>query len=119
MPEPQNPHYTVEKVETVAATPDLRAKRFTLAPGQQIPWHFHTEITDWFFCLSGRLQVETRAPRNAWAMAPGGSCEVPPRTAHRVSNAGAEACEFLILQGVGNYDYVPIAGGADRESASR
>jgi quercetin dioxygenase-like cupin family protein len=108
MSEAQNPHYTVEKVETVAATPELRAKRFTLAVGQEIPWHYHNAITDWFYCLEGTLRVETRAPRGERLMTAGGNCHVPARTAHRVSNAGGTRCEFLILQGVGTYDYVPV-----------
>jgi quercetin dioxygenase-like cupin family protein len=111
MAESRNPHYTVEKVETIAETPELRAKRFTLAAGQEIPWHFHNRITDWFYCLRGRLRVETRAPRQEWLMESGGSCSVTARTAHRVSNAGAEPCEFLILQGVGTYDYIPVGAG--------
>jgi quercetin dioxygenase-like cupin family protein len=108
MTDAANPHYTVEKVETVAASPTLRAKRFTFAVGQEIPWHYHNEITDWFYCLEGTLRVETRAPREDYLMGPGGSCEVPPKTAHRVTNAGDGPCQYLILQGVGTYDYVPV-----------
>jgi quercetin dioxygenase-like cupin family protein len=108
MTETPNPHYTVEKVETVAASPTLRAKRFTLAVGQEIPWHYHNEITDWFFCLDGKLRVETRAPRQEHLLPVGGSCSIPAKTAHRVSNAGDGRCQFLILQGVGTYDYVPV-----------
>jgi quercetin dioxygenase-like cupin family protein len=109
---PSSPRpYTVESVETVAETAELTAKRFVLAPGQEIPWHFHLTITDWFYCLEGTLKVETRAPRGTHVMSPGGSCAVPPRTAHRVSNAGEVRCCYLILQGVGAYDYIPVGGG--------
>ena len=55
-------NYVVKGVETVVAGRDIQARIFTLAPGEIIPWHSHSEITDYFFVLSGRLIVETRAP---------------------------------------------------------
>jgi quercetin dioxygenase-like cupin family protein len=55
-------NYTVKNVETVAAGKDVRARLFTLAPGEVIPWHSHSEIADHFFVLDGELTVETRAP---------------------------------------------------------
>ena len=33
----------------------------TLAPGQFVPWHYHSEITGTFFCLDGPMVIETRA----------------------------------------------------------
>ena len=104
--------YVVEKVERIAETAELRVSRFTLAPGQEIPWHFHNNITDRFYCLEGKLRVETRAPRQEFLMEAGGDCAVEPRIAHRVSNAGSAICRFLILQGIGAYDYVPVGGAA-------
>jgi quercetin dioxygenase-like cupin family protein len=102
------PAYSVDAIETVAATADMQARRFTLAEGKDIPWHYHSTVTDWYFCLEGTLQVETRAPRNKFVMSPGGTCEVPPKTAHHVANGGAGPCRFLLLQGVGAYDFVPV-----------
>ncbi len=32
----------------------------TLAPDQTIPWHYHSEITDHYFVLTGALTIETR-----------------------------------------------------------
>jgi cupin domain len=54
--------YTVKNVETVVAGKDVQARLFTLAPGEVIPWHSHSEIVDHFFVLDGELTVETRAP---------------------------------------------------------
>ncbi len=42
-------NYTVKNVETVAAGTDVRVRLFTLAPGEVIPWHSHSEIADHFF----------------------------------------------------------------------
>jgi hypothetical protein len=39
----------------------------------------------------------------------------PPRRPHLVTNAGDASAVFLILQGIGEYDFVPLnfAGGLD------
>jgi len=85
---------------------DMRASILTLAAGESVPWHYHTEITDAFVCLSGTLVVETRAPRAQQVLAPGERCAVPPLTAHYVHGLDMAACQFLILQGVGEYDNI-------------
>ena len=102
--------YTVKNIEAVAEGSDLRARLYTLAPGEVIPWHYHSAVTDWYFCLAGRLRVETRAPRADERLDPGASYKIPAKTAHRISNGGdAEDCRFLLLQGVGVYDFNKIA----------
>jgi quercetin dioxygenase-like cupin family protein len=102
--------YTVKNIEAVAEGSDVRARLYTLAPGEVIPWHYHTAVTDWYFCLAGRLRIETRAPRADERLGLGGSYKIPPETAHRISNGGdGEDCRFLLLQGVGAYDFNKIA----------
>ena len=58
----QSAGYTVKSVEPVAVGSDVQARIFTLAPGEAIPWHFHSAVTDWYFVLEGALSIETRAP---------------------------------------------------------
>jgi quercetin dioxygenase-like cupin family protein len=102
--------YTVKNLETIAEGSDVRARLYTLAPGDVIPWHYHTAVTDWYFCLSGKLRVETRAPRADQLVAVGGGYKIAPKTAHRISNGGdGDDCRFLLLQGVGVYDFNRIA----------
>ncbi|MCZ6663684.1 MAG: cupin domain-containing protein, partial [Gammaproteobacteria bacterium] len=78
------------------------------APGQYIPWHYHSAIVDQFFCLEGDLNVETRAPKDVHTLAPGGEYAVPARVAHRVKNDGSSRCRFVLVQGVGAYDYCAL-----------
>ena len=100
------PSYAVKNIETVANGSDLRARLYTLAPGDMIPWHFHSQITDWYFCLGGCLRIEMRASPAAELLAAGETYSIPPGTAHRISNGGAvDDCRFLLLQGVGIYDF--------------
>lgn len=102
--------YPVEKREMIAETPDLRMVILTLGPGQEVPWHWHTNITDTFFCLEGPMVIETRAPRERFELVPGGTCAVPAKRAHRVTPKEGGRCRFAILQGVGTYDFNPVGG---------
>ena len=96
--------------ELVAEGADLRVQVLTLAAGQCVPWHYHTEISDSFVCLEGPMVVETRAPRHIYRLLPGERCAVPPKTAHYVHGEADGACKFLIVQGVGVYDFVAVGG---------
>jgi mannose-6-phosphate isomerase-like protein (cupin superfamily) len=43
-------------------------------------------------------------------LAPGETYTVRPGRAHLVTNAGEASATFLVLQGIGEYDYVPLTG---------
>lgn len=102
--------YTVEKREMVAETPDLRMVVLTLAPGQEVPWHWHSNVSDHIICLEGPMVVETRAPRERTELMPGERYTVPARRAHHVSGKNGGRCKFAILQGIGTYDFNPVGG---------
>jgi quercetin dioxygenase-like cupin family protein len=102
--------YTIAGHELVAEGADLRVQVLTLAAGQCVPWHYHTEISDSFVCLEGPMVVETRAPRRVYRLVPGERCAVPPKTAHCVHGEADGPCKFLIVQGVGVYDFVAVGG---------
>ena len=97
----------IRDLEIIAETPELRVVRIGLEPGETIPWHSHTQISDRFFCTEGEMTVETRAPRQTHRLTPGSDCMVPARTAHVVTNVGAAPCRFVLVQGIGAYDRVP------------
>ena len=73
-----------------------------------MPWHRHTRITDTFFCLEGPMVVETRDPLATHELAMGQELRVPPGCAHHVHGLEGARCKFVIVQGVGAYDYVPV-----------
>ena len=99
--------YELERREVIARTDTLRVSILTLAAGQEVPWHFHSEVADTFVCLDGALAVETRDPETHCVLGVGESCAVPPGTAHRVTGRNGGRVRFLIVQGVGTYDYCP------------
>jgi quercetin dioxygenase-like cupin family protein len=102
--------YTIAGCELVAEGADLRVQVLSLAAGQRVPRHYHSEISDSFVCLEGPMVVETRAPRHVYQLLPGARCAVPPKTAHYVHGEADSPCKFLIVQGAGVYDFEPVGG---------
>jgi quercetin dioxygenase-like cupin family protein len=80
--------YTIANRELVAEGADLRVQVLSLAAGQCVPWHYHSEISDSFVSLAGPMVVETRAPRHVYRLVPGERCAIPPKTAHYVHGEG-------------------------------
>lgn len=106
----QGAGYTVKSVEPVAIGSDVQTRVFTLAPGEEIPWHFHSAVTDWYFVLEGALSIETRAPADRQLLAVGASYRIAPKTAHLIANRSASDTRFLLVQGVGAYDFLRVGG---------
>jgi quercetin dioxygenase-like cupin family protein len=97
--------YKVKNVETVVKGTDVQVRVFTLAPGETIPWHFHRDSTDHYFVLEGLLSISTRGPASTIELSIGQSDKVTPGTTHLIANGGEEDCRFLLVQGVGAYDW--------------
>jgi len=100
--------YEAAGYEVLEETPELRMIVVTLDAGQEVPWHWHSNVSDRFFCMRGPMVVETRAPREVFELNPGDSCLVPPRRAHRTTGKNGGPCKFAVLQGVGVYDFNPV-----------
>ena len=91
----------------------LRHDRFRIAelqigPTQKVPWHYHSKIQDTFYVLEGKLRIFLQSPKEEVRLAPGETYTVKPKRAHLVTNAGESSATFLVLQGVGEYDFVPL-----------
>ena len=105
------PPYSIAKREVIAETDNLRVVLMTLAPGEATPWHHHSEITDTTFALTGAVRVEIRLETGPERLErrelfPGAPCCIKPGTVHRVVNAGGDPCSFLLVQGLGKYDFL-------------
>ncbi len=103
-------NYEIADRELVAEVTDLRVQVLSLAAEQSVPWHYHSEVTDSFVCLEGRTKVVTRAPRKTYLLMPGERCAVAPNTAHRVHGENDGPCKFMVIQGIGRYDFLPVGG---------
>ena len=98
----------VERRARHAERPGFRISELQISPTQFVPWHFHTRITDTFYVIEGRVKLLLRDPAEEILLAAGETYAVRERRPHRVENAGSTSATFLVLQGVGEYDYVPL-----------
>jgi quercetin dioxygenase-like cupin family protein len=96
------------RARIVAQTPGLRVVEYVLQSGDALPWHHHTEVTDRFYCLEGLIDVELRTPAQQMLLHPGETCVVSPGIVHRSGNAAAGVSRYLLVQGVGRYDFVTV-----------
>jgi quercetin dioxygenase-like cupin family protein len=106
MSKTQTQPYGVKKISVIAKGADVLVREYILGPGESIPWHHHTQVTDHYYGLEGKVLIETRAPLARRELSPGESTAVTPPTAHHTSNPYADPCRFLLIQGVGKYDFV-------------
>jgi len=102
--------YKVRRVHVVAKGTDVLVREYTLDPGETIPWHRHTEVSDYYYGLEGTVVVETRVPPARHEVTVGQSASVVPPTVHQVSNQSRQRCRFLLIQGVGKHDFVKEGG---------
>src|SRR5207245_10280989 len=54
--------YQVRSVTVVAKGADVIVREYVLDPGEFIPWHHHTEMSDRFYGLERTIVVETIEP---------------------------------------------------------
>ncbi len=106
--QPREGNYPAEERFTLAEAPGLRVRQLSLAAGQCVPWHYHSDITDTFFCMKGPMCVKTRDPDDVFILEPGETVAIPPRRRHFVAGVEQQSCQFITIQGVGSYDYVPV-----------
>jgi quercetin dioxygenase-like cupin family protein len=100
--------YELERRQVHAQRPGFRINELQISPTQKVPWHFHTRTQDTFYVLEGRLRLFLREPKEEVRLAPGETYTVRPGRPHLVTNGGDSSATFLVLQGIGEYDYVPL-----------
>ncbi len=98
--------YKVRRIHVVAKGDDVLVREYTLDPGEAIPRHRPSEVSDYYYGLEGVVLIETRDPAARHEVGVGQSATVTSPTNHRVSNPGTRPCRFLLVQGVGKYDFV-------------
>jgi len=96
------------KVDWIAKGADVGVQERTLEPGHEIPWHYHTIITDTTYCLAGTVRIELLGPAEEVLLAVGERYAIPVGRPHRITAHGDPACRFLLVQGVGKYDRHPV-----------
>jgi mannose-6-phosphate isomerase-like protein (cupin superfamily) len=100
--------HEVERRAYHAARPGFRIAEMQIGPTQTVAWHYHTEAQDTFYVISGTIRILTREPEEEVCLTVGMTYSVRPGRPHLVANAGDILAVFLVLQGMGEHDFVPL-----------
>lgn len=100
--------YEAERRVFHAERPGFRINEIRISTTQKVPWHYHSHVQDSFYVIEGQLRLFLREPKEEVLLGPGNTYSVPPRRPHLVTNGGDCPATFLVLQGIGEYDYVPL-----------
>lgn len=101
-----NSNYTVNDIETIVKGADVVVRLFTLKPGDRIPWHYHSESIDHYFVLEGTVSIDTRGADGRISLGLGERYRVEPGEEHSVANTNDTVTRFILVQGVGKYDWL-------------
>jgi quercetin dioxygenase-like cupin family protein len=109
MQDPADSGEAAERIARHAERPGFRISELRMSPTQRVPWHYHTSVQDTFYVLDGSVRITLRDPDEQIDLQPGESWgPVRPRRPHLVTNSGTGSATFLVLQGMGSYDSIPV-----------
>jgi quercetin dioxygenase-like cupin family protein len=95
----------MQEIEVVAKTDSLRVRVMALAPRETSERHYHTEVTDDIFCLTGRILVRMNQPDQECELNPGQRCRIKADRVHQIENLDNEEATYPLVQGIGMYDF--------------
>jgi mannose-6-phosphate isomerase-like protein (cupin superfamily) len=96
---------SIRQIAQLLDSGGARVVEFLLPPETDAPWHVHSAMVEFCYCLSGRLIVE-REGAESIVLSPGERCEVPAGQRHRAVNRSKTACRFLVVQQGDYFDFV-------------
>jgi quercetin dioxygenase-like cupin family protein len=99
--------YEVEHRARHLERPGFRITALRLSSTQTVPWHSHSKVGDTLYVLDGSLRLSLMNPKEDLQLGVGESYAIKAGRPHLVTNAGTSSMTILVLQGVGDYDYVP------------
>ena len=100
---------TIRVLERVFSTDEVQVSHLVLAPGEEVPWHFHSDVRDTFYVLRGPVTICTREPEATTVINTGEVLQTRQRQPHRVVNFSDHEISFMLIQGVGKFDFQPLA----------
>ncbi len=95
--------------EVLIKTDNVSVRILELKEREQLPWHHHSEVTDYVFALDGEIEVQLRSPEATVTLSPGQKYQVTRGRVHRVVNPCTRKTKYLLVQGVGRYDFQKAA----------
>ncbi len=98
----------MKEVEVILKTDSVRVRIMSLDPREIAEWHYHTQVTDDIFGLTGTILIRWKEPDEEIKLVPGMRCQIKPGKIHQLENVGSEGAKYLLVQGVGKYDFNTI-----------
>ena len=98
----------VKALDSLFSTAEVQVHHMILAPGEEVPWHFHNHVQDTFYVLHGPITIFTREPEATTIIGTGETFQTRDRQPHRVVNATDHDVSVLLIQGVGKFDFEPL-----------
>ena len=95
----------MQESEVIAKTDNLRVRIMKLAPSEIADWHYHTQVTDDIFCLTGKIIVRMQDPLEEVYLSPGQRARIPLGRDHQLENPDETVSSYLLVQGIGKYDF--------------
>lgn len=92
--------------EIILQTENARVRIIELSPDAVVAWHYHSEVNDDIICLEGCLEVHIKNPQLVTTLKPGDRCIIEKQRVHRVVNCTSQQSRYLLVQGVGKYDFI-------------
>lgn len=103
--------YKTDHKKRLVETPTFRITEFQASAGQESPWHFHTQISDLFYVVDGRMEILLESPSEAIELGAGQCYQVAAGRTHRFRVTGSDKASYLLIQGVGEFDFIPVKPG--------
>lgn len=98
----------IRAFETLLSTDEVQVNHMVLAPGEEVPWHFHNHVRDTFYVRRGPVKIYTREPEGATTIGAGEILQTRDRQPHRVVNESDHEASVVPIQGVGTFDFQPL-----------
>ena len=95
----------MQESEAIIKTDAVRVRIMSLEPREIANWHYHTEVTDDIFCLTGIIIVRMKEPEEENRLTPGGRSQIKPGKIHQLENLTDKEATYLLIQGIGKYDF--------------
>jgi mannose-6-phosphate isomerase-like protein (cupin superfamily) len=105
--------YKTDHKKRLVETPTFRVTEFQASAGQESPWHFHTWISDLFYVVDGRMEVLLASPSEVIDLGPGQCYQVAAGRTHKFRVVGNEKVSYVLVQGVGEFDFIPAQVGKE------
>ena len=95
----------MQESEVIVKTDNVRVRIMSLAPREVADWHYHTQVTDDIFCLTGTILVRMKNPDKEVRLSPGQRCQIKTGRVHQLENLDDNEATYLLVQGIGKYDF--------------